>query len=170
MSDLSEKLAAIEALEQAATPGPWGWFGNTDSKSVYLATKDRGRQFIMTFRRWGMQGAQPWFNTNMWMGPASDMPRYEVCPDAQSRDDDRVYRADISGIKHPDAEFIAASREAVPFLLALVRDQAAKLAAVEEVAERYKGIALSGTPGTMETRTAAALAAGHIRIALEAKA
>lgn len=134
MSDLSEKLAAIEALEQAATPGPW------------QANKD------------GTIDAD---------GRAEVLCRGEVDCMSYCYGGTSVIEGDNL---EADTAFIAASREAVPFLLALVRDQAAKLAAVEEVAERYKGIALSGTPGTMETRTAAALAAGHIRIALEARA
>lgn len=128
MSDLSEKLAAIEALAEDATEGPWTFQSGSPSM-------DGGN---VTFRREGKPGI--------------------------------IISAHMYKDGYADAEFIAASREAVPFLLALVREQAAKLAAVEEVAERYKGIALSGTPGTMETRTAAALAAGHIRIALEARA
>lgn len=132
-------LPAIRALHAAATPGPWEWFGNTDSRNIQLATKDRGRQFIMTFRRWGMQGAQPWFNTNMMMGPASDLARYEVCPDAQSRDDQRVYRADILGIKHPDAAFIAAAPSIVTQLLGVVERVEVQVAATEELAEIVVG-------------------------------
>ena len=130
------RLDEIQARLDAATPGPWGWFGNTDTKNIYLATPDRGRQFIMTFRRWGMQGAQPWFNTGMMMAPASDRPRYEVAPAAESRDDPRVYRADVSGIKHPDAEFIANAPTDVSYLLAELRKTREALGRVEEVAAR----------------------------------
>lgn len=128
------RLDEIQARLDAATPGPWGWFGNTDTKNIYLATPDRGRQFIMTFRRWGMQGAQPWFNTDMMMAPASDRPRYEVAPAAESRDDPRVYRADVSGIKHPDAEFIANAPADVAYLLAELRK--AREALADAKAER----------------------------------
>lgn len=43
---------------------------------------------------------------------------FEVAPTATSRTDPRVYRADISGIRHPDAEFIAHARADVSQLLA----------------------------------------------------
>ncbi len=40
MSDLQE----IRARAAAATPGPWGWFGNDDR--VYLATRHSGRLYV----------------------------------------------------------------------------------------------------------------------------
>tara|TARA_R110002051_G_scaffold314950_3_gene392637 strand:+ start:5370 stop:6122 length:753 start_codon:yes stop_codon:yes gene_type:complete len=58
------------------------------------------------------------------MGPdlmverARDLAVYEVAPQATSRQDPKVYRADIVGIRHPDAEFIAHSRADVDYLLA----------------------------------------------------
>lgn len=47
------------------------------------------------------------FVTDLMCVNARDHVIYEVAPDATSRDDERVYRADITGIRHPDAEFIA---------------------------------------------------------------
>lgn len=49
---------------------------------------------------------------------ARDLPVFEVAPTATTRDDPRVYRADIIGIRHPDAEFIAHARQDVDDLLA----------------------------------------------------
>ncbi len=43
------------------TPGPWRWFANAKSKTIYLATPDRGRLYVMGFERWGMQQAAPQF-------------------------------------------------------------------------------------------------------------
>lgn len=48
---------------------------------------------------------------------ARDLAIYEVAPDALSREDRRVYRADVSGIRHPDAEFIEHSRADIDWLL-----------------------------------------------------
>jgi len=45
---------------------------------------------------------------------------FEVAPGITDRLDPRVYRADITGIRHPDAEFIANSRQDVSRLLAAV--------------------------------------------------
>lgn len=51
---------------------------------------------------------------------ARELAIFEVCPDATKRTDPRVYRADIVGVRHPDAEFIAHARQDVDDLLALV--------------------------------------------------
>lgn len=126
-------LDEIRERERTATPGPWRWWGNTGSQRLALATRGWGGQFVMTFQRFGMQSAQPAFAVGRtwkpdpkseWdfqpgrLTPASDLAVYEVAPDATSRDDKRVYRADIAGIRHPDAEFIAHAREDIRVLLA----------------------------------------------------
>lgn len=111
----------IRARADAATPGPWRWAGNTRSQDIRLVTRDRGRVFVMGFRRWGMHLAQPEFQVmrdgSGYMIPASDLPIYEVCPDATTADDRRVYRQDIIGIRNPDAEFIASARQDIDDLL-----------------------------------------------------
>lgn len=126
-----DRIAEIRARTDAATFGPWAWFGNTDAHNMYLSTVEGGRVFVLRFERWGMQHARPVFaavpttrdprESQRYTGPmvpGDRLARYEVCPDATSRDDERVYRADLSGIRHPDAEFIAHAREDVPVLLA----------------------------------------------------
>ena len=91
------------------TEGPWRWYGNTDTKNLYLGSPRNGRQIVMSFARYGMQDAKPLFPANGIMVGAEEMVRYEVCPDAESRDDERVYRADVSGIAHPNARILEAS-------------------------------------------------------------
>lgn len=131
-----QQLEAIKARADKATPGPWGWFGNTDVHSIYLATKGFGRLTVMSFRRWGLQNAQPMFATDRtWksdpqsgddfgtcgrMEMAARLARYEVAPDAPDHTHPDVYRRDLNGIKNPDAEFIAHARQDVPALLAEV--------------------------------------------------
>ncbi len=101
-------MTDLRAIAEAATPGPWGWFGNLDNREVYLATRDRGRLFLMRFVRWGMSGAQPLFRGDRHMAKASEVPVFEVAPNATSRDDPAVYRSDIVGFRNPDATYIAA--------------------------------------------------------------
>jgi hypothetical protein len=134
MSVESERIARIRDRANAATPGPWGWFGNTEVHHVYLATQRWGRHIVMQFRRWGMQGAQPEFfnrsepdamkhrggtataeHTNV-----AEAAIYEVAPSARSASDPHVYRRDLVGIRNADATFIAHSREDVDTLLAEV--------------------------------------------------
>ncbi|MEV0085230.1 hypothetical protein [Saccharopolyspora sp. NPDC050642] len=70
------------------------------------------------------------FSTDMRMKPARDMAVYEVAPQATSRDDQRVYRADVIGIRHPDATFIEHSRADVDWLVAEVDRLRAAITAV----------------------------------------
>jgi hypothetical protein len=164
--DLTAELGKISDREQAATPGPWGWFGNTDAQSIYLATKRWGRFTVMGFRRWGMNSARPVFAVGRTWKPgpqsgldfgaagrmapadvmltrggeledADKMPVYAVAPSATDRSDPRVYRADLAGIRNADAEFIAGAREDVPRLLAAVE------AALAEAA-KWKRLAAPG--------------------------
>lgn len=116
----NDRLAEIEARAAAATPGPWRWRGNTDVWSMRLQAPVRGALTVMDFVRWGMRNAAPRFAINGLMHRADEMARFEVCPDATSRKDPRVYRADLTGIRHPDAEFIAAARSDVDWLIAEV--------------------------------------------------
>lgn len=119
-------LSSIRSRVEAATPGPWGWTGNQKIRWIELSTLHSGRLGVMRFERWGMTGAQPVFldpeSRALGMGAvtnvkASDVPIFEVCRDATSADDPRVYRADIIGLRHPDAAFIAHARQDIPALL-----------------------------------------------------
>lgn len=94
------------------TKGPWGWFGN--ESGIYLATPDRGRTYVMGFRRHGLQGAQPTFREGGIMRPAAELVRFAVGEGeakgfAAGRTDRSVYRYDISDVDHPDARLIAAA-------------------------------------------------------------
>lgn len=49
---------------------------------------------------------------------ARELAIFAVCPEATDRSDPRVYRADITGLRNPNAVFIAAARQDVDDLLA----------------------------------------------------
>lgn len=107
------------------TRAPWGWFGNSDTQQVYLATVDRGRQHVMTFDRWGMQGGQPRFNVNHIMVDGKHLLKYQVGdPEVTGVDEAKqnpsVYRRDILTIDHPDASVIAASADLLEACEALI--------------------------------------------------
>lgn len=55
------------------------------------------------------------------MHEARKMAIFEVARDVTDRDDPKVYRADIVGLRHPDADFIAHSRQDVEDLIAEVK-------------------------------------------------
>ncbi|MFJ8110454.1 hypothetical protein [Streptomyces sp. NPDC096132] len=106
-------LDAIEARANAAYPGPWHWRGNTEARHFRLQSPTNGGMTVMDFVRYGMNGAQPRFAIDGIMHKAEELVEYEVA--AWSKD---IYRKDVSGIGHPDAQFIAHAREDVPALLA----------------------------------------------------
>lgn len=119
-------IAEIRERWENASTGPWHWSGNTKSRQVYLSrwVKGMGRVTVMAFSRWGMQDAQPQFIDNpadpFFVEDASTKPVYEVAPAARSGSDPKVYRHDLIGIRHPDAEAIAAAPADVATLLAEV--------------------------------------------------
>ena len=109
-----DRLNEIRALLVGATPGPWRWFGNTNVRSLYLATVHHGRRFVMQFGRWGTRDAAPLFHVVTTSGSgvmvrADEMVRYEA-----------PYRKDVDGIDHPDAKLIEAAPSAIADLLAEV--------------------------------------------------
>lgn len=92
------------------TPGPWAWFGSPRT-NFYLATNHSGRRYVMAFDRMGLNSAQPVFQPvgGKGMVKAKDLCIFEVCRDATSASDPRVYRKDIVGFRCADAFLIAAA-------------------------------------------------------------
>lgn len=114
-------------IETKHTPGPWAWFGNASSNSVYLATRHSGRRYIMDFVRWGMRGAQPRFQPAQRGGmvDAKDLLRFEVGEQSiigvdAARQDGSVYRYDVRGIACHDAQVIATAAEVLEAAVAVV--------------------------------------------------
>lgn len=97
------------------TPGPWAWFGNAKTNSLYLATTHSGRRYVMSFTRWGMRGAQPQFQPRgLGLVDASQLLEFAVGDRSvrgvdQAKADDSVYRLDITGIDCADARLIASA-------------------------------------------------------------
>jgi len=88
----------------AHTPGPWQWFTHSGG-APYLATPDRGRLYVMSFARLGMQGATVRFSR--WDGMRDGVKRLRMGGIME----DGLLLAD--GSLHPDARLI----EAAPDLL-----------------------------------------------------
>lgn len=73
------------------------------------------------------------FVTDLMCVNAREHVVYEVAPEATSRDDKAVYRADIVDIRHPDARLIAAAPDLITRLLDHVDALAAQVSAVRDL-------------------------------------
>lgn len=138
---MTDDFADIRQREAAATDGPWHWFGNTKTYNLRLGfwRKGWGRCTVMDFTRWGMQSAQPRFSDDSaMMHNASEMAVWEVNRKATDPRDRSLYRHDVVGIRHPDAEFIAHARTDVPRLLAALDAVLAVCDEAEKHADTYK--------------------------------
>jgi len=111
----NDRVAEIRARLAAATRGPWRWWGNVDTRSIQLTTRDRGVLTIMAFKRWGMQGAAPAFFRR-----TPDMP-YGWNGVQESAEDIAVrevpYRGDIVELDNPNAKLIANAPADIAWLL-----------------------------------------------------
>jgi hypothetical protein len=112
--------------EQKHTPGPWAWFGNATTNSLYLATTHSGRRFVMDFTRWGFRGAQPRFQAERGiMIDAKDLLKFQVGDQSvvgvdAAKKDTSVYRLDVRGIASADARLIASAPDLLEALRALL--------------------------------------------------
>lgn len=108
------------------TPGPWAWFGNAGSNSLYLATTHSGRRYVMGFKRWGMRGAQPQFQPEgRGLVDASELLEFAVGDRSvrgvkEAKENSSVYRLDVIGIDCADARLIAAAPTMLEALQAIL--------------------------------------------------
>lgn len=123
---MSDRVSEITARLAAATPGPWGWFGNVRTQHVYLATHRWGRHFVMHFQRWGMRGAQPGFRVSLAGEPTVREGRpsggvMRTLAELASPGRGAVltdHNDEIVDVRHPDAALIAHAPDDLAFLLA----------------------------------------------------
>lgn len=103
------RIAEIRAQLAAATKGPWQWFGNLATRTIYLATTHSGRRFVMQFDRWGMRGAQPQFQVDSAM---CDLDELVSTGHVEVKHD-----KEILAFTHPDAKLIASAPSSIEYLL-----------------------------------------------------
>lgn len=119
MTEIDTCPAAIAALMDGVTPGPWEWQVNRRSMAVELSggrqSKAGGDLTVMSFARYGMRGAAPVF----WTWDGNIATRVERADKIAVAVLGREHHADwFARVDHPDARFIAASRQLVPALAA----------------------------------------------------
>jgi len=113
-----DRLEEIRARAEAATPGPWMWNVNEHCQNMKLVTTHSGQYYVMGFERWGMQGAQPTFQVyRKYSGPVKERESVGMKKAIALSKWNQDYRHNDGWVDHPDAEFIANSREDVTYLL-----------------------------------------------------
>lgn len=103
------------------TPGPWRWELNRTSKSVHLCGGPPKKGFgrydlnVLTFKRYGIQGAAPVFwNWDLERFVGDPHRADELALDVKGREHHSHWFADID---HPDARLIAAAPEMLDALV-----------------------------------------------------
>lgn len=107
--------------ELKATPGPWRWEINLQSKIVHLVGgKPQFDKTVMDFERWGMGGAAPRFNEAIAGNEYNIMSRVHEKREWIKPFDGRAHHAKwCAAIDHPDAALIAAAPEIDKSLLTM---------------------------------------------------
>lgn len=119
-----ELIQRAKALDEKATPGPWMWDMRTAHHTCQLVTAHSGQYYVMQFSRWGMQDACPEFQQfKRYSGPVTErgglgMVRADKM--AKSYPGKEHHKGFDDYIDHPDAVFIAESRELVTELIEAV--------------------------------------------------
>lgn len=119
-----DRLEEIRQRAETATPGPWKWSVAECNHEIQLVTDHSGQYYVMEFERWGMQSACPSFQVYEWYsGPVRErgskgMVRADKL--AKSLPGKEHHHGFDDYIDHPDAAFIAHSREDMEWLLSEV--------------------------------------------------
>lgn len=147
--DYNELVEKAKDLDEKATPGPWMWDLNECNHQCFLETTHSGRYYVMGFERWGMQNALPTFQVyERYNGPMKDRGSHGIIrADKLSKSyPGKEHHVGFDNlIDHPDARYIAESRELFHLMIIAITDLLARAESAEaraEKAERERDIAV----------------------------
>lgn len=110
--ELAEKAREIDAK---ATPGPWMWDLRECNHQCLLTTTHSGKYYVMGFQRWGLQDALPSFQVyDRYEGQMKDRGSHGMVRAdklSKSYPGQEHHHGFDNFIDHPDARYIAESRE-----------------------------------------------------------
>lgn len=157
--ELAEKAREIDAK---ATPGPWMWDLCECNHQCLLTTTHSGKYYVMGFQRWGLQDALPSFQVyDRYEGQMKDRGSHGmVRADKLSKSypgKEHHYGFD-NFIDHPDARYIAESRElfhqmatAITELLSRAEAAEARCETLEKMVKEYQETIIPGYRQRAET-------------------
>lgn len=142
--EIKELIERAKELDKQATPGPWMWDLRTTYHDVKIVTTHSGQYYVMSFDRWGMQGAAPCFQVyDKYEGPVNKRGSHGMFRAdklAKSYPGKEHHKGFDDYPDHPDAKFIAESRQLVTDLIAAVEQLSTELE--KATAERDAAISL----------------------------
>ncbi|MEO6326682.1 MAG: hypothetical protein ABIT01_21090 [Thermoanaerobaculia bacterium] len=132
-----EELERWKRLDAEATAGPWRWELNLKSRNVRLCGgRPRFDLTVMDFERYGFHGAAPRFLERM---ASSTMMLLHRCERWAKVVVGREHHSDwFQAIDHPDANFMAEARLALPCLIAALEESEAEKALMRKHTDRLE--------------------------------
>lgn len=147
--DYKELAEKAKEIDKKATPGPWMWDLRECTHQCLLTTTHSGKYYVMGFQRWGLHDALPTFQVyDRYEGQMKDrgshgMVRAEKL--SKSYPGQEHHRGFDNFIDHPDARYIAESRElfhlmtaAITELLTQAETAEARLAKAQEELDKME--------------------------------
>ena len=148
--DYKELAEKAKEIDEKATPGPWMWDLRECNHQCFLTTTHSGKYYVMGFRRWGLQDALPSFQVyDRYDGPMKDRGSHGMVRAdklSKSYPGQEHHSGFDNFIDHPDARYIAESRQLFHLMAEAITDLLARAAAAEaraEKAERERDAAVS---------------------------
>lgn len=138
-----ELVEKAKEIDRKATPGPWMWDLRECNHQCLLTTTHSGKYYVMGFQRWGMQDALPSFQVyDRYEGPMKERGSHGmVRADELSKSypgQEHHYGFD-NFIDHPDARYIAESRQLFHLMVTAITDLLSHYEAAEYELEQRKG-------------------------------
>lgn len=123
-------LDEVEQRWAKGAKGPWMWDVNTATHTAHLTTTHSGRIYVLGFRRWGTQSAQPLFQDYK-HGIVEPLSKWVIPRQSHHQDFDM-------DIDHPDAQKIAHAPTDIARLLRVARAAEAVISAKDKAREQKR--------------------------------
>lgn len=138
--DYKELAEKAKEIDEKVTPGPWMWDLRECNHQCFLTTTHSGKYYVMGFRRWGLQDALPSFQVyDRYDGPMKDRGSHGMVRAdklSKSYPGQEHHSGFDNFIDHPDARYIAESRQLFHLMAEAITDLLARADTAEARAEK----------------------------------